>query len=483
MNMTNIAFVQAERNMTLTEVFSVGSCVPNLTCGAAEKLAVTKFLLALTTAAIRPKTRREIEALDNAEVARKVSSYLSENRSLFEMDGDNAFLQYSESEKAKPNPIEAFIPGLVAGNRGVIRSTEVLTKVTPADIARALLFAVILPFTGKKTDAHVWIDSSGQGKKKGFFTPALGMGGLVHTFVLGHTLLDTLRLNLVAEEELIGTPFTAGLGIAPWEKKPTENNAAADDLRHSLMGRLVPMLRFARIDADSIRLTYGVEPEADIDDPTVTTWIDEGKKKVARMLAASHWQALASAFGFGSRGEELPLCRQLQWCLPYAQTDSGFAGILMVGLRTTWNSGEQYFSTGDETFCLHLQVTGKEFDLKSKFSFLQKLTSAIYRCHSELQQCIEATKLDDKPELKGNSSRAQIRGRVDLTVRAFVEDIPDLLRLTDPAEIEAYEREMAVRARDAIRQAVRTAGAKCLAYSGRIELNVESFFKEEGEQQ
>ena len=232
MNMINIAFVQAERNMTLTEVFSVGSCVPNLTCGAAEKLAVTKFLLALTTAAIRPKTRREIEALDNAEVARKVSSYLSENRSLFEMDGDNAFLQYSESEKAKPNPIEAFIPGLVAGNRGVIRSTEVLTKVTPADIARALLFAVILPFTGKKTDAHVWIDSSGQGKKKGFFTPALGMGGLVHTFVLGHTLLDTLRLNLVAEEELIGTPFTAGLGIAPWEKKPTENNAAADDLQY-----------------------------------------------------------------------------------------------------------------------------------------------------------------------------------------------------------------------------------------------------------
>ena len=40
MNMTNIAFVQAERNMTLTEVFSVGSCVPNLTCGAAEKLAL-----------------------------------------------------------------------------------------------------------------------------------------------------------------------------------------------------------------------------------------------------------------------------------------------------------------------------------------------------------------------------------------------------------------------------------------------------------
>ncbi len=477
MNILDIAFVRAEADYKLDDVFNARKIVPNLACDPAEAIVMHKFLLALCLAAVRPQTNADLAALTNATLAAQVSDYLQRNRALFELAGDKPFLQYPAARAAKLCPVAGLIPGMASGNRGVVRTTELMPNPTPADRVRALLFAVILPFAGKKTDATVWLMPGQKEKKKAFLAPALGMGGVVHSFVLGETLLDTLRLNLVSEEDLKGPEFTSGLGTPAWERMPLERDTAAEELKTSYIGRLVPMLRFVLMEGEQLHITYGVQPESTIAEPTASVWTNaKGDRRMARMLSGAHWSAIASAYGYGLKEGETAVCRQLAWCLPRARTDKAFAGCWIAGVRTSYNSGEQYFGSGDEMFAWRFAADGSEDALREKFAFMRKLSSAVYASLSQLRQVIEAPKLDSRIAIQSTPAKTFVSSRHDALMSELTDDFGELLAVTGAETIKTFEMAMAQKARFGIHRLVEMAGTKCRMMAGRIEFNPHLLF-------
>lgn len=257
------------------------------------------------------------------------------------------------------------------------------------------------------------------------------MGGVVHSFVLGETLLDTLRLNLVSEEDLKGTEFTSGLGTPAWERMPLERDTAAEELKTSYIGRLVPMLRFVLMEGEQLHITYGVQPESTIAEPTASVWTNaKGDRRMARMLSGAHWSAIASAYGYGLKEGETAVCRQLAWCLPRARTDKAFAGCWIAGVRTSYNSGEQYFGSGDEMFAWRFAADGSEDALREKFAFMRKLSSAVYASLSQLRQVIEAPKLDSRIAIQSTPAKTFVSSRHEGIMRDLMDDFGELLAVT-----------------------------------------------------
>lgn len=112
----------------------------------------------------------------------------------------------------------------------------------------------------------------------------LGMTSCIHVFILGKTLLDTIRLNMLPASDLRGLPqYSAGLGTPPWERMPAaETGADAEALRHSLMGRLIPMARFQLLEGGMLHSTAGIEAvpisEHGAADPSVVVYPNKSSK-------------------------------------------------------------------------------------------------------------------------------------------------------------------------------------------------------------
>lgn len=492
MNALDIAFIRAEREYTLQEVFAEGSQLPNLTSGAAETLMTLTFLRLVAMTACRPQTADDLKALTNDEISRRVTVYLHNNRSLFELQGDKPFLQYPQAKAAKQGKtqecptIGGFIPGFVSGNRGMINTNEYLSRPSQADRLRALLFAVMMPFPGKKTDKSVWVSPNRSGSRKAFLSPMLGRNGIVHSFVRGKTLLDTVRLNMICEADLKGSAFTEGFGVPAWEKMPLEDNQTAEQLRSSYFGQLLPMLRFVLLDGDLIRPAFGVEPNDAIPVTTAAYGTDRnGNPRVVEMMSSTYWQALASSLGFTFKGSGVttPACQHLQWCLPRAKKDPTFSGVLLLGLRVTKaTNGKMYFTGSDGPFMYRIPVQGNETRLEDKFTFMSMLSAAVYSCLARIPESLACRSMT--PEDEGKPSDAQqknICSYADTHLRLILEDLTDdfaeLLCLTNDEEIEEFEREMAQRAREAIHERIVCNGDRLIAKAGRIELNVQSLFK------
>ena len=392
MNLLNVPFVEAMGRRSLAEIFDPdGPAVANLTGSGADVVITMKFLLAICQSAIDDEA--DPAALTSRALAEAVTGYLADHRDEFELTGDRPFLQYPEAAHAAPRPLSIFLPGRAGSvNRGIVRAAELCDAPDAGDCVKALLAAVIMPLSGKKTDATVRI-SSEDGRRKGFAAPAVGPFGLLHAFVWGRTLLDTLRLNLLTEADLKGSDFKS-IGTAPWEEKPLEVGPAAARLRSSLMGRLVPMARFVLLDEDgrTMHVAYGVEPGdgRQAPDPTVTVIGTRGKgaetvNVVARLLDGEHWEGAAAAAGFQvDRGKDGgvqhgPQCLQLAVCLPRAAGDAAWRGVLVAGVRVASQSGEQYVSgAADGSYRFFFNAAGGEKDMLRRLEFMRRLDQAVY---------------------------------------------------------------------------------------------------------
>ena len=483
MNLCDIPFINAGKARTLQEVFRVGSKLPNLTGSPAETILIMKFLSAVVMAALRPKTKQDLLGLDNTKIAAATSLYLKEHRDQLEIDGDKPFLQYKKAIEAKAGKdcpkISEFIIGYPSANRGIVRSSDLMPYPTLAQKVLGLLFAVIMPLNGKKTEKWPWIEENAEGPKKALPTPALGARGIAHSFVLGETLLDTLRLNLVCDEELIEAGYEFGIGTPPWEKMPTETDQTARELSRSYIGRLVPMLRFCLINGIELHATYGVAPDPEIDEPSATYVTNKaGDRYCTGMSSGGNWQAIAAAMGFDVKGDQHPVCRQLQWCLPRAREDKAYIGIQIVGTKLTSKTGEHVISTGDEMYRFFMPAADLEEGAADKLEFMGNLQSAVYSCFMRLGLALKSVDPNGRdPFAKGNEkhmaapTKAAVVARTGALIRDLMDDFRELLAARDKEEIEGLMQSMTWKARMAIHQQIFACGGRCEAMAGAIELN------------
>lgn len=324
-----------------------------------EKVLVLKFLLAAAEAAVRPQTAGDLPKT-NAELARQMSDYFQMHESAFDAeDPAKPFLQLKAAGKAKSFATSAALPGKLTGNNAVVQTRSIADEGTDAEKILALLANCTMPFSGKKHDS-CWIGAARDEKKSGFVSAMLGMNGLCHAFILGKTVLDTVRLNLLTEDDLAADGrFPCGIGVPPWEKMPTaEDGKDAEQLRRSLMGRLMPLCRFSLLEKGELHSTLGILPvpisENGMSDPSVFVFPNSKSAlgwSTANMARWSPWEVIGIALtGRSSRmkSESVSIKPPLQIaaCLQRAVGDPGFAGLWAGGLEVKWSTGEQFLASG-----------------------------------------------------------------------------------------------------------------------------------------
>jgi CRISPR system Cascade subunit CasA len=340
-----------------------------------QKIAVMKLLLAIAQAAATPSDEAEWRALDGRGLAERCLGYLWRWYDRFYLYGERPFLQMPAIAAAAIQGYAALAPEVAAGNSTLLFQSQIPQRPDDGDKALLLLCQMGLALGGKKTDNTVVLSPGYRGKvnDKGKTAsarpgPALGHRGLLHSFVLGETLLQTLHLNVWTGTDIFDAgSYPGGLGTPPWERMPRgEDCPVARALRHSLMGRLLPLSRFCLLREEGLHYSEGiVHPDyrAGGVDPSVA--LDRSGATLRAVWASPQrrpWRELPSLLGFLADGNARSDCPQLRIALSRLGGRAVRCALWSGGLRVSYRAGEQYVSAGDDYVESVLWLDGRTLD-------------------------------------------------------------------------------------------------------------------------
>lgn len=363
-----------------------------------QKIAVMKLLLAIAQSAVTPDDESAWRQLGVHGLTRRCLDYLDQWHDRFYLYGDKPFLQMPTIVSARIQSFGAVLPEVSTGNTTVLSQAQVQRPLSDAD--KALLLQTLMGFalSGKKTDNTVVLSAGYAGKRNdkgkassGKPGPAVGHMGLLHSFLNGNNLQQTLWLNLltVRQIEQINI-YPAGLGVAPWEVMPEgEDCDIARQLRQSLMGRLIPLCRFCLLAEEGIHYSEGISHpgyKEGVVDPSMAInhsgkepkalWVDPEKRPWRELTALLSFFDQGSSQGFQSW--------QVRCGIDRARDVTDAFAIWSGGLRVSSNAGEQYASGTDDfvesQIWLHTGVLGQPwFDqLKCEMDALDLLSRNLY---------------------------------------------------------------------------------------------------------
>ena len=232
-----------------------------------EKIALTKFLLAIAQAAATPEDDNEWAGIRPPQLSNKCLQYLEKWYDKFFLYGDNPFLQMPAIKEADLKSFGIPMPEISTGNTTVLFQSEVERSLTEADKVLLLVRLMGCALGGKQTDNSVVLSPGYTGKTKtsgkgnsGEEGPLIGKRGYLHSFLQGNSLQETLWLNLFPRDRLqrLGA-YPEGVGVPPWEEMPKgEDCSVARRLKSTLMGRLVPLSRFCLIEGNGLHYSDGI---------------------------------------------------------------------------------------------------------------------------------------------------------------------------------------------------------------------------------
>ncbi len=341
---------------SLRDVFA-GSGVTAAGGTPLEKIAVFKLLQAIAQAAATPSDNDAWLRLGVDGLAERCLAYLEQWHDAFWLYGPEPFLQFPAVKKAKLISYGSLMPDVATGNTSLLFQSQMAQPLDDGQRALLLLVNMSCCFGGKKVDETVVLSPGVTKSASGRPGPALRARGLLHSFLLGRTLRETVWLNLLTQEQVAQEKlYENGVGTPPWEAMPRgEADDIAEALKRSLMGRLVPLARFYLLENDGIRSVEGIQHpdylQGGMVDPSVTA--DRTEKK-PRMLWADPqkrpWRELPSLLGFLRQEESAGMrCLQLGWCIPrLAAAPVDNVRLWSGGIRVRGNAGEQYLSGSDD---------------------------------------------------------------------------------------------------------------------------------------
>ena len=351
-----------------------------------EKIAITKFLLAVVQAAWTPEDDQEWQSGGMQELCKQCLAYLETWHHTFDLYGEKPFLQMPMVKKSELKHYGDVMTEVATGNTTCLTQYHMVRPLKDPQKVLILLIQMSLALGGKKVDNSVVLSPGYVGKNNdkgkpssGKPGPAIAYMGLLHSFAMGKDIQETLWLNVLTQENIgeIGL-FPGGVGTAPWESMPKgEDCPVARALKGSLMGRLLPLCRFCFLSDDGLHLTEGLQHHDYKDgmfDPSIT--ISYTGKKVRVIWTDPErrpWRRLPAMLGFISQSHGTSHCFQLKYSLAKASRVSDRLGIWSGGLKVSSNAGEQY-------------VTGKDGALESLlFLPVEETTQALWFEHYTLQ--------------------------------------------------------------------------------------------------
>lgn len=396
---------------SLREIFSTP--FPSIGGNPIEKISLFKFLLAIVQSAATPQDEKEWLNLTAEGLAVKALSYLQSHESLFDLYGSTPFLQMPQVNTITPKPFSVVVPEIASGNTTVLTQTQTSRNFTDAELALHLLTLQNFALGGKKTDNSLVLTNGYKGKSKsGRPGSALEQSGLLHTYVHGQNIWETLWLNLWTKDQLQSDKakvfFPSGMGKAVWEKMPVgEDCATAKILRGSLLGRLVPLSRFCLIKNQDIHLTEGIQypnSKDNIYDPTVSVTLGDKPRVLVVNPMKRPWRELTAILSTIQSQPNL-YCAQLAIFNRHCRTllNAGIPSSKDVhywsgGLRVSSKAGEQFVSGADDYVESSFRISLKELFEKTWYSLfckeIERLNGKAKQLNYRIQQYCKDMKLD-----------------------------------------------------------------------------------------
>ena len=368
---------------SLRDIFSIPG-LPALGGNPIQKIALTKLLLAIGQAASTPKNTEALNNLDAETFRKSCLTYLDKWHDRFWLHGERPFLQMPQvrnlikkrqdkeikaagskaaKKKAEANALPkvigaGFYPDMPAENNTVL-SQHLLAQ--PNDHASKALFIATLmnfAFAGKRIEKNLAPLTPGFKGKSGSAKPGPSIGnyvGYLHSFLAGPTLLDTLLLNLLSQEQIEANPYwISGLGNPPWEFMPDgEDCTIANSLKESYMATLVSLSRFVLLEEEGIYYVEGLQYPSHKDgwtEPSMLINLQEKNPKAVWVDPNRRpWRELPAMLAFldstNSGGFE---CLFIKYGLDRAKQKYPLIGIWSGGLRVSSKAGDQSVKQDDD---------------------------------------------------------------------------------------------------------------------------------------
>lgn len=362
-----------------------------------EKIALTKLLLAIAQTAYTPKDEEEWTRLGATGMAEKAVRYLDEKKDFFWLHGDRPFLQIPAISKAKIQNFSAVLPNVATGNTTILVGSQIEKEMNDGEEALLLVFLAGFALGGKKTDNSVVLSVgyTGKSNEKGRPSaakpgPSLGFLGYLHNFLCGDSLCETIWLNLMTDDRINEiAQFTNGAGFPPWERMPEgEDCEAAKALKQSLMGRLIPLCRFALLSNEGIHYSEGIAHPTHKDggfDLSIAVDFSKDPRAIWTDPEKRPWRQLTSLLSFFSaEGNRQFDCAQLRIGVLRARKSISQFKLWSGGLRVSYNAGEQYVSGSDDFVESEIHLSsdwlGKIWftHLKAEMEKLEAMAKVIY---------------------------------------------------------------------------------------------------------
>lgn len=230
---------------------------------ATQKLCLLKLLFAIGQASNVFDSVDEIASAGIEAVRENIVSYLNEHHDKFWLYGERPFLQFAKLADFDPNQyfvkynINLFDENVASGSNGVYVDSQVKNTYDDADKANLLVVNLGSPvkvkskgskeevkFTARKYVKRATIKNekglcSGENLCCGLLNG--GGKGILHGFVTGKSVMQTVYVNILSDDEIFGLNRITGKGVPPWEIDDLDEE---HDYKETYYAYLVPMNRF-----------------------------------------------------------------------------------------------------------------------------------------------------------------------------------------------------------------------------------------------
>lgn len=273
MNLTTDPWIPAIRPdgsralFSLQDLFAQADQLRDLAAKPHERIALMRLLICITQAALDGPADEDAWAGCEPLIQSAVRDYLTRHTASFELFGDGPrFLQVPgllpANIDAEGNAATKLDLALASGNNSTLFDNDAGSdRSVPPDRAALNLLTFQCFSPGGRIGVAHWNGRETPGKGSSNHAPGTP-SSMLHTLILGPSLLSTIHRNLLTRE-LVRDVYPAGWGKPLWEL-PVDSATAAGAIANATttyLGRLLPMPRAIRVDQEgrSITLANGLD--------------------------------------------------------------------------------------------------------------------------------------------------------------------------------------------------------------------------------
>lgn len=269
MNLTDDAWIPALRAdgtrapFSLQGLFAEAHMLRDLAVKPHERIALMRLLLCIAQAALDGPEDADAWASCRDDLQPHVRAYLLKWRASFELFGDGPrFLQLPNLRPGKDtdegNAATKLDLALATGNNSTLFDNAAGGDRAVAAARAALGLLTFQNFSpGGRIGIARWNGKDTPGKGSSNHSPCTP-SSMLHTFVLGASLLETIARNCLTKD-LVADNIVKGWGRPVWERPVTSTDdiSAVENATLTYLGRLVPHSRAIRLNENGGSIILG----------------------------------------------------------------------------------------------------------------------------------------------------------------------------------------------------------------------------------